>query len=335
MPSPSPVLCFPAAMTAMHPTPAAPAWTARQFHVLPPHSHQHRFLVDLWEAVRLETGGRLSVSVHPGNDGASASGGPDALDMLVEGGLEFYTLNGSAIGKRVPPAEIQSVPYAFPDSAAVHRANDGILGEYIDRECAAHGIHRFRRGLLENGFRQTYMFDRAIRTVDDLAGMRIRTPASGMIRDCMAGLGAQPVVINILELRRALEERRVDGHENPLVIMDVGGFHELTPYLNITRHMWTGFNLIGNLKFWQSLPEDIQAIVERNVTKHVARQRAYTVDMNDRLAPVLVGRGMVLTHSDTGSFRQRLRADGFYARWRERVGARAWSLLQDCVGSIG
>ncbi|HEX2216440.1 MAG TPA: TRAP transporter substrate-binding protein [Xanthobacteraceae bacterium] len=320
--------------TATHIKAADPEWKARQFHVLPERSHQHQFLLDLWAAVKKETGGRLDVSVHPQSDGRS-HGGADALEMLIDGELEFYTLNGNAIGKRVPPAEIQGVPYAFVSSADVHRANDGALGEYISRECAANGIHRFARGLMENGFRQTYTFDRPIRHVDDLAGMRIRTPAATMIRDVVASLGAEPVVINILEIRKALEQRRVDGHENPLIIMDVGGFHELTPFVSITRHMWTGFNLIASLKFWNRLPPDVQAIVETNVTKFVAKQRAYTIDMNDRLGSILVGRGMTLTRADMASFKRKLQASGFYERWKKHLGREAWSLLEDHVGKVG
>ena len=322
-------------MTSIHIASAAPTWTARQFHVLPEHSHQHRFLVDLWDAVRTETAGRLDVRVHAQNDGRSDAGGPDAYDMLISGELEFYTLNGNAIGKHVPPAEIQGVPYAFETSADVHRANDCELGAYITAECAAKGIHRFQRGLLENGFRQTFMFAKPIRTVDDLAGQKIRTPHADMIRDTMASLGAEPVIVNILKIREALEARRVDGHENPLIVMDVGGFEKLTPFVSITRHMWTGFNLIANLAFWNRLPANVQAIVDRNVTKHVAAQRAYTIDMNERLPDILTARGATVTRADLANFRQTLRANGFYARWKAQLGEKAWSLLEDAAGPVG
>jgi tripartite ATP-independent transporter DctP family solute receptor len=311
-----------------------PIWSGRQFHVLPEHSHQHRFLVDLWDAVRQETGGRLDISVHAGRDGR-AHASHDALDMLLTGELEFYTLNGNAIGALVPCAEVQGVPYAFATAADVHRANDGALGAYLSAECAAKGIYRFPRGLLENGFRQTFMFSRPIRAVDDLAGQKIRTPAAGMIRDTMASLGAEPTVINILDIHQALKERRVDGHENPLIIMDVGGFHEITPYVSITSHMWTGFNLIASKQFWDRLPEDVQAIVDRNVTKHIAAQRAYTQHMNDTLAEAFSRRGMTVTRADTATFKAKLRADGFYARWRAQVGGKAWGLLEEAVGPVG
>lgn len=321
-------------MVAVHVKPAEPQWRGRQFHVMPVESHQHRFLVDLWDTVRERSGGRIDISVHPQRDGRSHAS-HDALDMLTSGELEFYTLNGNAIGKLVPVAEIQGVPYAFADSAAVHRASDGALGEFISRECAAKGIIRFRRGLMENGFRQTYMFDKVIRHVDDLAGMRIRTPAAGMIRDVMASLGAEPAVINILNIRQALERREVDGHENPLIVMEVGGFHELTPHVSLTRHMWTGFNVIASAAFWNSLPSDLQELIDGEVTRCVADQRAYTIDMNARLAPMLAARGMTITEPDTESFRARLREVGFYRRWRAELGATAWGLLEDAVGPVG
>jgi tripartite ATP-independent transporter DctP family solute receptor len=313
---------------------AEPHWKGRQFHVLPERSHQHRFLVELWEGVRAETDGKLAISVHP-MSGGEATGGPAALDMLKRGEVEFYTINGNSLGVIVPPAEVQGVPYAFPDSAAVHRASDGALGAYISRECAARGIYRFPRGLMENGFRQTYTKSKAIRTVADFAGLRIRVPGPSMIMDVSAALGATPVPVVLHDIPKALAEGRVDGHENPLIVMDVQGLHEVTPQVSLTRHMWTGFNVVGNLKFWQSLPEDIQAIVDRHVTKAVAAQRAYTQHMNDTLADVLAGRGMTITRTDTESCRRRLVADGFYARWKEKLGTTAWSLLEDEVGRIG
>ena len=153
-------------MTDIHVKSAPPAWKARQFHVLPEHSHQHRFLVDLWEAVRRETGGRLDVSVHAQSDGRSGGSGADAFDMLLSGELEFYTLNGNAIGRHRAAG-------GNPGRALCVRDVGGRAPRERRRARRLHhranaprkGIHRFPRGLMENGFRQTFMFDRPIRHV--------------------------------------------------------------------------------------------------------------------------------------------------------------------------
>jgi len=75
--------------------------------------------------------------------------------------------------------------------------------------------------------------------------------------------------------------------------------------------------------------------VDANVTKFVAAQRAYTIDMNDRLAGMLTAQGATVTQGDTESFRQKLRENGFYERWKERVGSTAWQLLEESVGKVG
>src|SRR5258707_9478287 len=228
--------------------------TARQFHNQPAQSHQHQFLTDLWAQVAKESGGRLEVTVYPQNNNIPGSDA-GAREMLQSGELELFTLMGGILGRKVPVAEIQGLPFAFASHAQVHQANDGALGEYIGRECAAKGIYRFQHGLLENGFRQIAMVDRPIRAADDLRGMRMRVPDGQMFRDVFGALEAQPVTVNIRELYAALKSRQVDGQENPLVIVEVNKLYEVTKYVSTTNHMWSGFNLLANLRFWQGLPQ--------------------------------------------------------------------------------
>jgi len=307
-------------------------WSGRQFHNQPLESHTHRFLADLWNAVREETGGALDIAVHAQNAGIAGSD-PQALSMLVAGELEFQALMGGILGKVVPAAEIQAMPFAFASHAQAHLVNEGRLGEYLDRECAAKGIHRFRHGTLENGFRQLCMVERPIRTAEDLRGVKMRVPDVRMSRDLFAALEALPVTVNISGLYEALRTRRVDGQENPLVITEVNRLYEVTRYVSISRHMWSGFNLLANLKFWRGLPAEVQDAVQRNVKRHVARQRAWTDNLNRELEEKLAARGMIFNVADVATFRRKL--GGFYESWKREFGATLWGLLEDETGRLG
>ena len=309
-------------------------WTGRQFHNQPEESHTHGFLVALWDEVARETDGELAIAVHPRNGGVAGSD-PAALAMLVAGELEFMTLMGGIIGQVVPVAEIQGLPFAFENHAQVHRVMQGPLGDHLRDEMAAKGIHGFRHGVLENGFRHIVSIDRPVRTAADLAGYRMRIPAGRMFDDLFRSLGAAPVVINIDELYGALRERRVDGQENPLVITEVNRLYEVCKYVSLTGHMWSGFNLIGNLGFWRRLPERVQEIVNRAVARHIERQRAYTDRFNLELKTKLeCERGLVFNAADVASFRRALSGD-FYRRWKRELGTKAWSLLEQAVGPLG
>jgi tripartite ATP-independent transporter DctP family solute receptor len=314
--------------------PGAPRWTGRQFHNQPVASHTHGFLVALWDEVASRTGGALRIEVHAQNGGVAGSD-PGALELLCAGELEFMTLMGGILGRAVPVAEIQGLPFAFANHAQVHAAMRGALGDHVRAEMAAKGIHGFRDGVLENGFRHVVSVDRPVRTAADLAGYRMRIPAGRMFDEAFRALGAVPVVVNIDELYGALAERRVDGQENPLVVTEVNRLYEVCRYVSLTGHMWSGFNLIANLAFWRRLPPDVQAIVDAAVAAHVERQRAYTDAFNRELATTLeTKRGMILNTADAASFRAALGGD-FYRRWRAELGPAAWRLLEDAVGPLG
>lgn len=301
-------------------------FAGRQFHNQPEASHTHGFLVALWEEVAQRTDGALKISVHAQNGGIPGSD-PAALEMLVSGELELMTLMGGILGQIVPVAEIQGLPFAFTSHEEVHAVMRGALGDYLRSEMAAKGIHGFREGVLENGFRHIVSIARPVLGAEDLAGYRMRIPAGRMFEDLFRSLGAEPVMINIRELYAALAERRVDGQENPLVVTEVNRLYEVCRYVSLTGHMWSGFNLIANLRFWRSLPEHVQEIVNRAVAAHVARQRAYTDAENRALEARLASqRKMIFNRVDVGSFRAALSGD-FYRRWRSELGESAWSLL--------
>ena len=155
----------------------------RQFHNQPADSPLHKRLVEMWAAVKTETGGRVDVATFADNDQLPGSD-PAALKMLVDGELDFFTLNGGLIGTVVPAVNVQGIPFAFRDEAQVYKAIDGDLGAYLAKEMAAKGIYAVPRACFENGFRQITCSVRPIRTVDDLKGIKMRSPDTPVYVEC-------------------------------------------------------------------------------------------------------------------------------------------------------
>ena len=311
----------------------AARWRGRQYHYLSADSHVHPFLADLWAEVRDRTSGQLDVTVHAGNEGLPGSH-LEIVQRLIDGDIEFYVLMGGILGPLVPPFEIQGLPFAFIDHAQAHAALAGALGDYLRAELLAKGIYAVPDGLLENGFRHISTVSRPIAAVDDLASLKIRIPEGRMFEDAFASLGAQPVQVNILKLYQALADGSVDGQENPLAVTEALKLHEVTKYVSLTSHMWSGFNLLASARFWRVLPGAIQAIVQGSVACHVARQRAHTDVLNRELEMRLAERGMTLLRPDRAGFRARLIESGFYRRWKTALGATAWRLLEPSVGKL-
>jgi TRAP-type C4-dicarboxylate transport system substrate-binding protein len=191
----------------------------------------------------------------------------------------------------------------------------------------------FPHGTFENGFRHISSNRGPIRTPADLAGLPIRVPDGEIFRDLFRTLGAQPATINIRDLYAALRDGPVVAQENPLVITEVNRLYEVQRTMSLTGHMWSGFNLIGNLAFWQRLPEDARTVVLRRARAAVDAQRAYTDGVNRALEAGLAARGMVFNRVDMAPFRAALPA--FYARWKAHFGARVWAALEAETGRLG
>lgn len=307
-------------------------WRADQVHSQPAASHLQRFLEELWNAVTRETDGRLQVTVHPASMGI-AGAGPEVLKRVIDGEIAFHVLMGPGLANTVPAMAVQGVPFAFASSEEVASVMDGALGDYLAREMASRGLHCFPCGLMENGFRQIVSADKPVRSADDLVGYRMRVPGGTGFAEAFAALGATPVLVSVDRLYEALRAREVDGQENPLVVCEENRLYEICGYVSITNHMWSGFNVYGNLAFWNALPRDVQEIVQRNVKKAVAAQRRNVREVNAKLEQKLEARGMKLNVADAASFRRRLDA-AFYARLKAQIGSTAWDLLEQQTGRL-
>jgi TRAP-type transport system periplasmic protein len=286
---------------------------------------------DLWDNVRKETQGRLDVTVFPNNQ---LGGDTAMLQQLRAGALQVMTLDGGILEAVVPVAAIQSVGYAFTDSAQAFRAFDGRLGDYVRKEIAAKGLHAFDK-IWENGMRQITTSSKPIQKADDLAGFKIRTPNSRMALDVFKSLGASPTPINFSELYTALQTRVVDGQENPLANIEFARFFEVQKNLSLSSHMWGGYWLLAQGEWWSKMPPDVVEIVTRNASAIADRQRKDVMRLNETLIGKLQSQGMNvnrLSPADRATMQAKL--PDFYRRWKGEFGATAWSLLESYTGKL-
>ena len=98
----------------------------------------------------------------------------------------------------------------------------------------------------------------------------------------------------------------------------------------MTDHMWSGFHRCAHLKTWWSLPPDIQAVIDRGV----AGSSSGRAGRSERGEPA-PARGarrarMAFTAPVPEPFKNALSA--VYATWKERLGARCWTLLAASTG---
>jgi TRAP-type transport system periplasmic protein len=307
-------------------------YTFVQYHNQSDDSTLHENLVAMWDAIRRETNGRVEATVHAENN-KLAGGDTAALKMLIAGEIQFFTLMGGIIGTVVPAAEVQMVPFAFRSATEAHRTIDGPLSAYIGEEMAAKGMYLFPVAGFDNGMRQVAGVARPVSTPEDLAGVKFRVPPGQMIFDTFRAFGAVPVTTSANLIYESLKSGKVEAQENPLAVLENFRLYEVVKYISMTNHTWSGFNQMAHLATWRSLPDSIKDAVTRNVAKYVRQQRIDQGNVNASLRGRFSAAGLIFNEVDQAPFRARLA--NVYATWKDKLGSRCWTLLEDEVGKLG
>ena len=284
-------------------------------------------LKEMAERIRAETNGGLNIEVF----GAGALGSDNAmLSMLQKNELEMY-MAGNVLGPLVPVTEMPGLPFTFANSDDVFAALDAELGDYIRAELLGKGIYQFRYGW-DNGFHHLTTSTKPIRTVDDLAGMTIRTPVQKMTVDFFETLGAKPKTFTLNRLYEVLKDKTCDGQTDPLGLIILMKLYEVQTYLSLTNHWWSGFTLTASAESWKMLSPEIQQVVEKHAKTAALAQRQDIATMTAGAVDVLRNKGMSVNECDTSGFKKPLAS--FYTRWKEIYGPKAWSLLEARVGKL-
>jgi tripartite ATP-independent transporter DctP family solute receptor len=281
-------------------------------------------------AVKAETGGRVDIQIFPSNQLGSDT---DMLSQIRSGGVEFFTLSGLILSTLVPAASINGIGFAFPDYETVWKAMDGDLGAHVRGEIGKANLVVMDK-IWDNGFRQTTSSTKPINGPEDFKGFKIRVPVSPLWTSMFKAFDASPASINFSEVYSALQTKVVEGQENPLALISTAKLYEVQKYCSLSNHMWDGFWFLANKRAWERLPEDLRAIVAKNINAAALKEREDTAKLNATVREELAGKGLIFNQPTVAPFREKLRKAGFYAEWKGKYGDQAWSLLEKAVGSL-
>lgn len=321
------------AATAMLPSRGARAadFNYKMGHSSPAGHPFHTRLLEVADRIAKQTNGRMTLTIFP----ASQLGGDnDLLSQARSGAVDFVQPAGLILASILPLTAVNGMGFAFKDYPQVWGAMDGDLGDYVRTQIGA------KTGLVpmekrwDLGFRQITTSGKPIEKAADLAGLKLRVPGAPALVSLFTALGTSPVSMQFGEVYTSLQTKVVDGQENPLSVIDAGKFYEVQKYCAMTNHVWDGYWICANNASWNRLPNDIKGIVAKAFNEVALLERDDLAKLDRSLQSDLEKKGLVFTRPDLGTFRDKLRAAGFYQEWRGKIGSEAWALLEKHVGKL-
>ena len=266
-------------------------------HGAAPGNPRHEAAVKFAEVAKAKSAGRLEVQVAP-----SAQLGDDAamVTALRTGALDMSANSQGAVANAVPEYAAFGMPFLFSSPAQAFRLLDGPLGKELADKSAEKGLVVL--GYWDNGIRHMTNSKRPITKVEDMKGLKMRTPPDAVLVDIMQSLGAEAQQIRFAELYVALQQGVVDGQENPLVNIHASKLYEVQKHLALTSHMFQMTPFLMSKRTWDRLSEADRKAVTEAAAEATALQRRLSQESDDKLLAELKAKGVQVTTPDKPAF---------------------------------
>lgn len=316
-----PFLCLLFILSGCRPSVETSGITIRVGHVLAPTHPYNLGLLKFAELVEEKTDGKVKVDVFHSSQLGNER---DMIEGLQLGTLEMALISTAPLSSFTTDFLVFDLPFIFKDAPHAREVLDGPIGDRLFATLKDQMV--IGLAYWENGFRSVTNNARPIETPADLAGLKIRTMENPVHMDSFTALGAAPTPMAFGELFTALQQKTIDGQENPLPIVDTSKFYEVQKYLSLTEHFYAPAPLLVSEDFFEKLPEDIQKAIQEAAYEARDYERAQIDEMNARLLTELEDRGMEINAPDKAPFIEAVQS--VYQKYTGLIPA---DLIQDVI----
>src|SRR5437879_10563830 len=200
------------------------------------------------EIVTAKSRGKIKINLVPGG----VLGGDQANVSALQGGtLDMVVLNSGILASQVKEFGIYDFPFMFANPKEADAVVDGPFGRMMHDKLEARGIVGL--AYWELGFRDITNSRRPSNKVDAIAGLKLRVIPNAINVDWVKALGANPTPLPFPEVYAALDQKAIDGQENPLTVISANKFYEVQKHVVLSHHQYNPQSLIFSKKIWDTL----------------------------------------------------------------------------------
>jgi tripartite ATP-independent transporter DctP family solute receptor len=227
------------------------------------------------DLVEQKSGGKIKVRVFPSGQ---LGGDLQNVSALQGGTLDLMVLNAGLLVGVVKDFAVVDLPFLFNTPEEADAVVDGAVGKKLFDTLPEKGLVGL--GYFELGFRNVTNSKHPIAKVEDFAGIKLRVLQSPLFIELFNTLGANTVAMPFPEVYTALEQKVIDGQENPFTVIYDSKFQEVQKYVSVTRHIYNAQSVLIGKKTWDKLSAEEQKIIQEALDeakvyqRQVSRQKA-------------------------------------------------------------
>lgn len=228
------------------------------------------------EAEAAAAGFNVDVQVYP--NGSFSGSDADILQAVNLGQIEIAYAAASAYTNFDPQWGVLDMPFLFDTADDYFAAMDGELGAYLQSTLEASTDFKVL-GYSFMGVKQITNAKQPVHTVDDLAGLKMRTQQSDAHIAMYEAMGANATPMSFGEVYTALQQGTCDGQDQSGTIILAQKWYEVQKYLTVVNINYGTMPFTCTNAWWDSLDPALQEIVQAGVDTYILDwQRDYELN---------------------------------------------------------
>lgn len=252
--------------------------TLKIAHFLPSTSNAQANIIEPWcEQLRQESADRIKCQLYPS---MQLGGTPAKLADMARNGVAdiVWTAPAYSAGK-FPRVEALELPFVLPYGG---KAGNAIIWNFYE-QYAKEDFKGYKVLVVHgDGGMSLHTRGKAVETLADLKGLKLRA-SSRTAAKTVESLGATPVSMPPAQMTEAISKGVVDGALAAWEVVPATKLDEVTQHHSVTpagqpAFGYTVLAMLMNQKKFDSLPADLQAIIERNSGKALSERFATAWD---------------------------------------------------------
>lgn len=271
------------------------------------------------ELVAERSKGELKIEVY---GDATLGNERELAESVVSGSVDIAPSGMSGIGRFFPELQVLELPYLYKDLDHMQRVAE-VIAPDVQEAFEAQGVHNL--GFLFLGPR-SIASKRAINTIEDMDGLKLRVPESPLYIGFAKALNAVPTPIPFPEVYSAIETGVAEASEGEPATLSTTKWYEVTKSVSLTKHIWHfRFIPVNAAKFATLTPEQ-QEIVKQAAVEAQTYQASLVNDFNAKALDEMKKAGVTIVETQgLDKFAERLAT--FQDEYAASLGDKAVALL--------
>jgi tripartite ATP-independent transporter DctP family solute receptor len=263
-------------------------------------------VVRMGKKLEQQTNGRISIQMFPA---MQLGGEKEMIEQAQVGALQLARISVGPVGTIVDELNVFNMPFVFRNEEHMRKVIDGEIGkEMLEKISTNPRTQLIGLCWMDAGSRNVYT-KKAIRTPEDLKGLKIRMMGNPIFVDTMNAMGGNGISMGFDQLYNAMQTGVVDGAENNPPTFVTHNHFQVAKYFSLTEHLIIPEILVFSRRSWEQLQKADQDLIRKAAHEAQSEQRALWDKMVKESMDKLKAQGTVIvTDVDKKAFQASVKA---------------------------